>query len=125
MHQYIALLTPPAASHRTAEENLGIGYLAAALRQLGHQVVVIDGWLLNLAPKGIVERLSAIAPPDLIGISAYFSSIDDVANLIQLIRGAKISCPIVTGGYGPTFHPEDFLSIGADFVLRGKPSNRF
>lgn len=120
MNQNIVLLTPPSHSHRTSEENLGIGYLAAILRQIGHNVVVIDGWLLNLTVVEIVTRMLSIGDISLIGISCYFSSIDDVQTLLQAIRNANILSPIVAGGYGPTFHPVEFLSTGADFVLRGE-----
>ncbi len=120
MNQNIVLLTPPSRSHRTSEESLGIGYLAAVLRQLGNNVSIIDGWLLNLTIAEMVAKMSSMGDIFLIGISCYFSSIDDVHTLIQSIRDARIVSPIVAGGYGPTFHPVEFLSAGANFVLRGE-----
>ena len=45
----VVLATPAPVSHRTAEENLGLGYLASTLRQGGYEVMLIDGWLAGLS----------------------------------------------------------------------------
>ena len=120
MGKKVALITPPSHSHRTSEENLGVGYLAAVLRKEGNFVTIIDGWLLDLGIQEIVDQVKSLKSVDLIGISCYISSISDVSELIREIRGAGLVVPIVAGGYGPTFHPEDFLSVGCTYVLRGE-----
>lgn len=50
-NNFIILATPAPISHITAEENLGIGYLASTLREKGYNVKIIDGWLMGLTPK--------------------------------------------------------------------------
>jgi len=39
----VVLATPAPVTHRTAEENLVLGHLAAMLRDAGHRVGVVDG----------------------------------------------------------------------------------
>jgi hypothetical protein len=120
MSKNVVLLTPPSHSHRTAEENLGVGYVASALRQAGHHVVVVDGWLLDLTVDEILQRIVALGSAELIGISCYISSIEDVGCLIRSLKNAWPGVPIVGGGYGPTFHSKEFLDVGCDYVLCGE-----
>lgn len=120
MSEKVVLLTPPSHSHRTAEENLGVGYVASALRQAGHHVVVVDGWLLDLTIDEILKRIVALGGADLIGISCYISSIEDVSRLVQSLKNAWPGVPIVAGGYGPTFHSKEFLDVGCDYALCGE-----
>jgi len=119
MRQTIALTVPYSNTHRTAEENLGLGYLAATLRLAGFRVEIIDGWLENLSHEEIVNCVVALPNLLLVGISAYRSSLENAARLVRDIKN-RISIPIVAGGYGPTFFDEDFLAAGFDYVLRGE-----
>jgi len=116
----VILLTPQPKIHRTAEENLGIGYLASALRNEGHQVKIIDSWLLGMNNSQILEQIFKAGQVTAIGISCYKSSLDEVKELIQLLRSSGITASIIAGGYGPSFFPNDFLSAGCDFVIKGE-----
>ncbi len=99
---YTALLVPP----------LGLAYVAAFLKEAGHDVVVIDGigeaplraaphrerWLLQgLSFDEILERIPRDA--GLIGVSGMFSS-DwvHVRSLINLIGGRFPGVPFIAGG---------------------------
>jgi anaerobic magnesium-protoporphyrin IX monomethyl ester cyclase len=120
MKKRIALVTPPSHSHRTAEENLGIGYLAAVLRSQGRPVTLVDAWLSDLTAGEAVRRVLQHGDVGLIGISCYISERSDVAELIRGLRTSGYSGPVVAGGYGPTFHGAEFLSLGCDYVLQGE-----
>ena len=41
----VLLVTTATSSSRTAEENLGLGYIAAACREKDINAIIIDGWL--------------------------------------------------------------------------------
>lgn len=113
------LATPAPVTHRTAEENLGIGYLAAVLRNHGVTVVVIDGWLEGLSIEELASRISH-HNPDLIGFSCYRTNMERAMETIRLVRSAGSIAFSVAGGYGPTFHAEDFVRAGFDAAVRGE-----
>ena len=121
MRNIIALITPAPVSHRTAEENMGIGYLASVLRSNKHEVLVIDGWLEGLDTAGIIKRLSQnIHNLVFVGVSCYRSNIKPAKELVSGLKVLSAELPIIAGGYGPTFYPEEFLAAGFDIVAIGE-----
>jgi hypothetical protein len=44
----VYLVTVSPKTHRTSEENLGLGYLKSSLMNEEYDVQIIDGWLNNL-----------------------------------------------------------------------------
>ncbi|WP_280381401.1 B12-binding domain-containing radical SAM protein [Nocardia wallacei] len=115
----VVLATPAPVTHRTAEENLGLGYLAAVLRQTGYRVVVIDGWLAGLDTVELARQITA-ANPVLVGFACYRSNMESALDTATRVRDHARGVPIIAGGFGPSFHPEDFLSAGFDVVVRGE-----
>ncbi|WP_342216507.1 B12-binding domain-containing radical SAM protein [Nocardia abscessus] len=115
----VVLATPAPVTHRTAEENLGIGYLAAVLRNHGVTVVVIDGWLEGLSTEQLASRISR-HDPDLIGFSCYRTNMERAMETIRLVRDSGSTAFSVAGGYGPTFHAEEFVRAGFDAAVRGE-----
>ena len=116
----VVLATPPPISHRTAEENLGLSYLAAALRSIGCGVRIIDGWLEGLSPSKLATAILDAPPTVFLGFSCYRSNMERTIEVINLLRQRKLAIPIVVGGFGPTFHPDTFLEAGFDIVVRGE-----
>lgn len=119
-NNFIILATPAPISHRTAEENLGIGYLAATLREKGYNVKIIDGWLTGLTPKQLASEILSQKSPLFVGFSAYQSNMDMAIQTLNAVKKERADIPFVAGGFGPTFNPEDFLNSGFDVVLRGE-----
>src|ERR1043165_8071071 len=69
--------------------NLGLGYLAAVLRQYGYSVQVVD---IEQAPEDIL-RLALEIKPLLIGFSLIFQFfIDRFGALAQAMRAVGIDC---------------------------------
>ena len=116
----IALCTPAPVTNRTAEENLGLGYLASVLRGDGYDVRIVDGWLNGLSPAQIAGELMTLGELLWIGFSCYRSNLERIIDTVDILRAAGARPPIVVGGFGPTFHAEDFLSRGIDVVVRGE-----
>jgi len=106
-------------SHRTAEESLGLGYLASALRRARVRVRIVDGWLRDLGP---VELAACIADDevDWVGVSCYQPSMSIAIEFRAALRALRPEVPVVAGGYGPTFAPELFLAGGFECVVRGE-----
>lgn len=118
--QNIVLATPAPISHRTAEENLGLGYLAAVLREQGYVVTIIDGWLSGLSPEAIAEAISSIDNLLWVGFACYRSNMARAMETVDILKKNGCQAPVVVGGYGPTFHAEEFLKAGVDVVVRGE-----
>ncbi|MFE2442736.1 B12-binding domain-containing radical SAM protein [Streptomyces sp. NPDC059426] len=115
----IVLATPSPVTHRTAEENLGLGYLAAYLRQEGYEVALIDGWLQGIDVEALARRI-VDARPALVGFACYRSNMMPAIEAMRLVRRAGVRPVTVAGGYGPTFHAAEFLEAGFDAVVRGE-----
>jgi anaerobic magnesium-protoporphyrin IX monomethyl ester cyclase len=118
--RFVVLATPAPVSHRTAEENLGLGYLAAILRQNGYEVSIIDGWLEGLSPEEIAFRIVNGRSPLFIGFASYQSNMHRALETISILKAHGATYPVVAGGFGPTFHADEFLQAGFDIVVRGE-----
>lgn len=109
MKNKVLYLIPPAKTHRTAEENLGVGYLAAYLRQYDIQVKIIDAWLGKLSYDCVFREIDNFFKSDglilFVGISTYVSNIEEVKTIVAYLRG-KYSVPIVAGGVWAFFFSE-------------------
>lgn len=106
---YIASLTPP----------IGLAYIASALREAGHEVVLIDGIgekplqsvpiAYNLVLRGLTfDEICERIPKDsgLIGVSGMFSSEwVHIRELINKISAARPGIPLVAGGEHFTAEP--------------------
>lgn len=116
----VVLATPAPVTHRTAEENLGLGYLTATLRAAGHEVRVVDAWLEGLNTLGLVRRIVEGPLPLLVGFSCYRSNMAAAIDAVAAIRATLGTVPVVAGGYGPTFYPDELVQAGFDVAVRGE-----
>jgi len=83
------------------EENLALGYLAAALRAAGHPAVMVPFDAPCDGPA--VVRSVVDGAPDLVGMSVAFQHrVGEFRDLSRALREAGIQAPIVWGGHVPT-----------------------
>lgn len=88
--------------------NLGLGYLAAVLRQQGYSVQVID---IEQDPQEIL-RIATELNPILIGFSLIFQFfIDRYAALLYLLRKNGVDCHFTMGGHFPSLSYEQTLEL--------------
>ncbi len=119
----IALITPPAESHRSSEECLALGYLKSSIDfSLSNQfeVVCIDAWLEGISLDRLIFELLKMENLFCIGISTYMTSLEQVEKIILAVKAKDKNIRIIAGGYGPTFNQESFLNIGVDFIVVGE-----
>lgn len=92
---------------------LGLLYLAAYVRDQGHEVVVFDG---TFCPdeSAFADMVSA-EQPDVVGISALSSTRD--AALLLAAMAAEAGVPVIVGGPDPTAAPEPYLGVAAVDVV--------
>lgn len=105
---------------------LGMAYIAAALRQAGHQTRLMD---FHMGRPEVAGTLAEFRP-DIVGIS--LRNIDDVLikkrqTFFNGLKGLcaeirqRSTCPIILGGSGFSIFPEELLaSSGADFGIQGE-----
>ncbi len=118
-NNFIILATPAPISHRTAEENLGVGYLSTVLQHNGYNVKILDAWLNGWSPDELAKNILSEPNPIFVGISAYQSNIDQAVKTLTAVKQAR-NIKFVAGGFGPTFSPDLFLDSGFDYVIRGE-----
>ena len=88
--------------------NLGLGYLAAVLRQHGYSIQVVD---IEQDPEEIL-RVARELNPVLIGFSLIFQFfIDRYAALLYLLRENGIDCHFTMGGHFPSLSYEQTLEL--------------
>jgi radical SAM superfamily enzyme YgiQ (UPF0313 family) len=88
--------------------NLGLGYLAAVLRQNGYSVQVVD---IEQEPEDIL-KLALEIKPILIGFSLIFQFfIDRYAVLVQAMRALGIDCHFTMGGHFPSLSYKETLEL--------------
>lgn len=121
----IILVTPSQSINVTAGEHLGLAYIAAGLKYFGYNVEIIDGWLENLSSEKILNLILGGEHPLVVGFSSYASNMKEVTQIISMLKTQGVVFPFVAGGYGPTFHAEEYLREGFDFVIRGEGDNVF
>ncbi|WP_338949789.1 radical SAM protein [Fusobacterium nucleatum] len=117
----IIFVTISPKSHRTAEENLGIEYLASNLKKTKkYKIEIVNGWLEELDYDGIIQRVRYHKEVLAIGISSYLTDLENVFNLLKKMKENKLAEYYFAGGYGPTFSPEEYLNVGFDVVCIGE-----
>jgi radical SAM superfamily enzyme YgiQ (UPF0313 family) len=88
--------------------NLGLGYLAAVLRQYGYSVHVVD---IEQEPETIL-KVALDVKPVLIGFSLIFQFfIDRYAALLYLLRANGIDAHFTMGGHFPSLSYEETLDL--------------
>lgn len=144
----ILLISPPGKITVTSEGSrerklavppLGLGYLAANLRNAGYDVEILDCLIedyyheqhngneiiYGLDPQNIFQRI-ADNNPDLIGVSCLFSNRGQEAlNICRIAKNAIPGCHVVLGGQHPSGMPELILNPDVDYILRGESDNSF
>ena len=99
---------------------LGLAYLAAALGQAGHEVVVHDQFAEKIPTAVLVDRLHD-ERLDLIGASCLTPDAPDIAELRGALRARGVGAPFVLGNLHATLFHDKLLADGScDYVVRGE-----
>lgn len=104
---------------RTPYPPLGIGYLAANVKDLASRIHCVDGQILN--SEEYTNATSAIED-DVICISATLLQMKEAGKIADTVKTRHPSTPVIIGGYGPrSLSPQDLFQIGKfDIFFRGE-----
>src|SRR5579862_7993948 len=95
---------------------LGLLYLSAYLKQHGYSVRVLDNTFLP-DELDFARTVRETAAP-IVGFHATVICRQMVSRLIRLAK--ELGRTVVAGGPDPSISPEDYLAMGADFVVVGE-----
>jgi anaerobic magnesium-protoporphyrin IX monomethyl ester cyclase len=89
-------------------ENLGLAYLAATLRQHGHEVRILSTAHEHLSLRRTVRAVLHMQPA-LVGITVLGANAKRAMNLVHRLRESGYRGHITLGGYFPTFHAQELM----------------
>lgn len=96
-------------------EPLELEYLGAALKNAGHEVVIVDMILERRPLLFFVWQYQ----PDFVGLTAYIAHINIVKEYAATVKAAAPTCKVVVGGVHAEVVPEDFVDPNIDYIVRG------
>lgn len=99
------------------QPSIGIAYIAAALREKGHHIKVVDAYVNNYTLKESIDMIEKYAPA-VVGMSVLTPSADIVYEISRNIRTIFPHIKIVMGNMHASLFSEEILINGyADFVV--------
>ncbi|HQO58532.1 MAG TPA: radical SAM protein [Candidatus Omnitrophota bacterium] len=87
---------------------LSLAWVAAIAEQSGHQVQLIDARTLKLSQEETFQQVQAFKP-DIMGFMMTTYMFQDTLSWIKFLK-ARISVPVVVGGYNLRVYPRESLS---------------
>jgi GT2 family glycosyltransferase/radical SAM superfamily enzyme YgiQ (UPF0313 family)/2-polyprenyl-3-methyl-5-hydroxy-6-metoxy-1,4-benzoquinol methylase/glycosyltransferase involved in cell wall biosynthesis len=128
---------PEVSIYSGYSKNLGLGYIAATLKQAGYEVLIIDAFALGIdqfepemMPNGRVfrcglkiDQIAELIPARtaFIGIGIPFSNVAPIGfDLAVQLKSKYPRAQVILGGIHPSTFPEDSLRPGVDFVIAGE-----
>ena len=117
------LLVNPITGERemfAATPNLGLGYLATALRKDGFEVDVWDGMKKDMTRKKLEERLKTL-DYDTLGVQVYTCSVEEAGNTLSLVKSLNPKITRIVGGAHISGDSENAMKqLDADYGFRGE-----
>lgn len=115
----VMLIQPPSTWPKMdvlhMHEPLSIEYLGAALKEMNHEVMILD---CRIEPN--YEAFFQTYKPDVIGITGYTNHVSTIKEMVTKIKAIDPTTFIIVGGHHATVKPEDFNIKTIDLVVRGE-----
>jgi len=142
----VLFIMPPAFTFKNCRDinplpPMGVGYLAAVVRNMGIEVKILDclalGWnreeevnkdliCVGLSEKEIIAYISDFNP-DIVGVNCQFSrQYKSYHRIFSVIKKLKPRCLTIAGGAHVTVCPKEILGDkDCDFILMGEAEESF
>lgn len=119
----VTLIAPPKAgmNYLQGHPPIGLGYVATALRKLGHAVDIQDSIINGWSVQDVVDHVSRTGP-DMVGITVFSSALLNTFEILESVKRNNPKIITIVGGPHPTAVPEHTLQYlrDADFAFRGE-----
>lgn len=107
------------------EQPMGLMYIAATLKQAGHEPKIHD-CAIDYKDLHILRRTLTDWKPDFIGISIIITELEQTKQITGMVRELLPNVPVTFGGIWPTANPEESIrEFGADYVVIGEGERSF
>jgi radical SAM superfamily enzyme YgiQ (UPF0313 family) len=119
------LLTLPPSDALTVTPPIGIGYIAAVLRQYNYDVSILDPQVESLNLSQFFKKIKEINP-DVLGVSILTSTYTQSKNVTQFLKTHHPNIKVIVGGPHSTALPKATLEeTKADFLISGEGEYAF
>jgi len=117
----ILLVNPITRNISLSSPDLGLGYLATALKKENHQVDLLDCVNLKMTFKNFEDYIAGIHV-DVIGFRVFSTDLISVKKSLSIVKNKLPDVKIILGGAHPSYFPEQTLQFfeEADFAFRGE-----
>lgn len=116
----VILVRPPSSKMPIIIPNLGLGYLAAVLRNNGHTVHILDCAKTRMNHRKYRDYLLD-EKPDIVGIQMYTCDFSSTRECIEIVKALNRKTVTIVGGPHPSGDPEGTMEISQlDFVFSGE-----
>jgi len=117
------LVSPPKRGIAGHEENvpIGLGYLATALRRLGHEADLKDCIIRDWGVEDLLGYIKE-SRPDIVGITVYSQALPNVKLILERIKAHDAKIITIVGGPHPSAVPQLALNYldKADYGVNGE-----
>jgi radical SAM superfamily enzyme YgiQ (UPF0313 family) len=95
-------------------------YIAAALEQAGHEVQMLDNYLMQQSTQE-VQQLVLKLQPTIVGITCGSATYKKCVETAKAIKQIAPECKIVVGGWHASYMPESLLEVPEiDYAVMGE-----
>jgi radical SAM superfamily enzyme YgiQ (UPF0313 family) len=117
----ILLVNPVTRNISLSSPDLGLGYLAGALKKENHQVDIFDCVNLRMTFKKFEDSIAGL-DFDVIGFRVFSTDLFSVKQSLLIVKKIRPDAKIILGGAHPSAFPEQTLQYfeEADYAIRGE-----
>lgn len=118
VHPPLTLKERYGVDHQSGGETtpLGLCYLAAAAREAGYDVNIVDAEILGYGKDTAVREILKLNP-DVVGFTAVTISVDNAAAVASEIKKARPEIITLIGGHHLTTVPEETMRLYPEFDI--------
>ena len=117
----ILLINPITSNISLSSPDLGLGYLAGALKRKNHRVDILDCVNLQMTFEKFENTIAAL-DVDVIGFRVFSTDLFSAKKSVQIVKKKLPDVKIILGGAHPSAFPEQTLQYfeEADFAIKGE-----